>query len=113
MEKREKIMNLNETIFGKTYMIAVDRPNSRVENITLGDLMDELDLIPDGAVPSTLSVVWYEKDNDAYITEIYDYDSGEVYWEEPSDEMWTENDDVLTNSLLMWGGLENTVGEIY
>ncbi len=107
-------MNLNETIFGTSYMIGVGRPNDRVENITLLDLMDELDFIPDGAVPSTLSVVWYEDKFDDYIiTEIYDNDSGEVYWEEPSDEMWTENDDVLTNSLLLWGGLENTIGELY
>jgi len=102
--------NLNETIFGKTYMIAVDRPNSRVENITLGDLMDELDLIPDGAVPSTLSVVWHEKDNDAYIIEIYDYDSGEVYWEEPSDNAWSSDDDEITNALLMYGNLEQQIG---
>jgi len=107
-------MNLNETIFGTSYMIGVDRPDNKVENINLVDLMDELDFIPNDAVPADLNVVWYEdKFNDYIITEIYDNDSGEVYWEEPSDEMWVENDDVLTNSLLMWGGLEDTNGSVY
>ena len=108
-------MNLNETIFGTSYMIAVNRSNGRVENINLIDLMNELDFIPEGAVPVDLNVVWYEdKFNDYIITEIYDNDSGEVYWKEPSQlEMWAENDDVLTNSLLMWGGLEDTNGSVY
>ena len=35
-------MNLNETIFGTSYMIGVDRSNGKVENINLIDLMDEL-----------------------------------------------------------------------
>ena len=114
MRKEKKEMNLNETIFGASYMIGVDRSNGKVENINLIDLMDELNFIPDGAVPGDLNVVWYEdKFNDYIITEIYDNDSGEVYWEEPSDEVWTENDDILTNSLLMWGGLEDTIGELY
>ena len=114
MRKEKKEMNLNETIFGTSYMIGVDRSNGKVENINLIDLMDELNFIPDGAVPGDLNVVWYEdKFNDYIITEIYDNDSGEVYWEEPSDEVWTENDDILTNSLLMWGGLEDTIGELY
>jgi hypothetical protein len=88
----------------------------RVKNINLIDYMDELGFIPDGKNVNEitdLNVVWYfDNDGDIYITEIYDNDSGEVYWTDPSED-WTDNDDELTSSLLMWGNLENTIGDYY
>ena len=117
MEKREKTMNLNETIFGSSYLVAkseyVDGKH-RVKNITLMDYMKELGFIDHSGPVETLSVVWhYDKEGDMYITQIYDHDTGEIYWDEPSDEMWTENDDEITNALLMYGNLESVVGECY
>jgi hypothetical protein len=110
---------MNETIFGTAYMVGVDEyvdGKHRVKNINLIDLMDDLGFIPDGKNVNEitdLNVVWYsDNDGDVYITEIYDNDSGEVYWTDPSED-WTDADDELTNSLLMWGGLENTIGEHY
>ena len=94
---------MNETIFGKSYLLGRDEyvdGKHRIKNIPLIDLMDDLGFIPDDK-------------NINEITEIYDNDSGEVYWTEPTDEEWTDNDDELTNSLLMWGNLENTVGDYY
>ena len=113
--------NMNETIFGTAYMVGKDEyveGKHRVKNINLIDLMDDLGFIPDGKNVNEitdLNVVWYTSgyDEDIYITEIYDNDSGEVYWTDPSDDEWTDADDELTNSLLMWGGLENTIGEYY
>ena len=112
--------NMNETIFGTAYMVGKDEyveGKHRVKNINLIDLMDDLGFIPDGKNVNEitdLNVVWYsDNDGDVYITEIYDNDSGEVYWTDPSDDEWTDEDDELTNSLLMWGGLENTIGEYY
>ena len=112
--------NMNETIFGTAYMVGKDEyveGKHRVKNINLIDLMDDLGFIPDGKSVNEitdLNVVWYsDNDGDVYITEIYDNDSGEVYWTDPSDDEWTDADDELTNSLLMWGGLENTIGEYY
>ena len=113
--------NINETIFGRSYLLGRDEyvnGKHRVKNIPLIDMMDDLGFIPDGKNVNEiydLNVVWYTSgyDEDIYITEIYDNDSGEVYWSEPSDEEWTDEDDELTNSLLMWGGLENTIGEYY
>ena len=110
-------MNLNETIFGKGYLVAkteyVDG-KSRLKNITLMDYMRELGFIDHYGPVETLSVVWYnDKEGDMYITQIYDHDTGEIYWEDPSDDEWTDNDDELTSSLLMFGGLENTIGELY
>tara|TARA_B100001013_G_C24205305_1_gene283039 strand:- start:99 stop:443 length:345 start_codon:yes stop_codon:yes gene_type:complete len=111
--------NMNETIFGTAYMVGKDEyveGKHRVKNINLIDLMDDLGFIPDGKNVNEitdLNVVWYsDNDGDVYITEIYDNDSGEVYWTDPSED-WTDADDELTNSLLMWGGLENTIGDYY
>ena len=111
--------NMNETIFGTAYMVGKDEyveGKHRVKNINLIDLMDDLGFIPDGVninEITDLNVVWYsDNDGDVYITEIYDNDSGEVYWTDPSED-WTDADDELTNSLLMWGGLENTIGDYY
>ena len=111
--------NINETIFGTAYMVGKDEyveGKHRVKNINLIDLMDDLGFIPDGKNVNEitdLNVVWYsDNDGDVYITEIYDNDSGEVYWTDPSED-WTDADDELTNSLLMWGGLENTIGDYY
>ena len=109
--------DMNETIFGTAYMVGKDEyveGKHRVKNINLIDLMDDLGFIPDGKNVNEiteLNVVWYfDNDDDIYITEIYDNDSGEVYWTDPSED-WTDADDELTNSLLMWGGLENTIGD--
>ena len=111
--------NLQETIFGTAYMVGKDEyveGKHRVKNINLIDLMDDLGFIPDGKNVNEitdLNVVWYSDNyDDIYITEIYDNDSGEVYWTDPSED-WSDADDELTNSLLMWGGLENTIGEYY
>ena len=112
--------NMNETIFGTAYMVGKDEyveGKHRVKNINLIDLMDDLGFIPDGKNVNEitdLNVVWYTSgyDEDIYITEIYDNDSGEVYWTDPSED-WTDADDELTNSLLMWGGLEDTIGDYY
>ena len=112
--------DMNETIFGTAYMVGKDEyveGKHRVKNINLIDYMDELGFIPDGKNVNEitdLNVVWYTSgyDEDIYITEIYDNDSGEVYWTDPSED-WTDADDELTNSLLMWGGLENTIGDYY
>ena len=93
--------NMNETIFGTAYMVGKDEyvdGKHRVKNINLIDYMDELGFIPDGKNVNEitdLNVVWYfDNDGDIYITEIYDNDSGEVYWTDPSED-WTDNDDEL------------------
>ena len=38
----------------------------------------------------------------------YDHDTGEVYWED-KDENWSDGDELILNSLLMYGDLESTI----
>ena len=108
------MLNMNETIFGTAYLLAKDEyvdGKHRLKNITLIDYMRELNFIDHPGPVDNLAVVWYDKDGDIYITEIYDHDSGEIYWDPPS--VWSDADDEITNALLMYGGLENTIGELY
>ena len=107
-------LTLNETVFGTAYLLAKDEyvdGKHRIKNITLIDYMRELNFIDHPGPVENLAVVWYDKDGDIYITEIYDHDSGEIYWDTPS--VWSDADDEITNALLMYGGLENTIGELY
>ena len=112
-------MEYNETRFGRAYLLGRDEyvdGKHRIKNIPLIDLMDDLGFIPDGKDINEivdLSVVWYENDGDVYVESIYDNDSGETYWVDKTNDEWTDNDEELLNSLLMYGGLENTIGEIY
>ena len=112
-------MEYNETIFSRSYLLGRDEyvdGKHRILNVPLIDVMEDLGFIPDGKNVNEiydLVVVWYENDDDIYITEIYDHDSGEVYWEDKTNDEWTDNDEELLTSLLMYGGLENTIGEYY
>ena len=106
-------MNLNETIFGSAYLLGKDEyvdGKHRIKNITLMDYMRELNFIDHPGPVDNLAVVWYEHFGELYITEIYDHDTGEVYWENPSDDEWTDADDEITNALLMYGDLESVIG---
>ena len=110
--------DMNETVFGTAYLLAKDEyvnGKHRLKNISLMDYMKELNFIDHPGPVNNLAVVWYVKDEDQYITQIYDHDTGEIYWEEPTDDEWSDNDDEITSALLMFGGLERTIdgGYIY
>ena len=45
------------------------------------------------------------------VEEVYDHDTGNVIWEN-HDGDWTDIDNILTSTLLMYGDLEQTIGEL-
>tara|TARA_B100000131_G_scaffold196784_1_gene189150 strand:- start:28109 stop:28486 length:378 start_codon:yes stop_codon:yes gene_type:complete len=116
--------NYDETIYPTSYLIGVDEvDNTPLRNITLLALLDETNCLTnnDGTrIPQKeideikmLAVVWYYKDDEMHVHQIYNHDTGEIYWEDKTNDEWTDNDDKLVGSLLMWGNLESTIDGPY
>ena len=108
MDSEFNMFGLNETRYGTKDLIGWD-VNGGVEDITLHELLVEVGLLEEGHGYEELTVVWEYADNEISIQEIYDNDSGKVLWRLPEDEAYSEEDDVIMNSLLMWGELESTI----
>ena len=96
-----------ETNFKSSDMIIVDEPGTTREMTFLGMLsntgcfrMKDININE----IRNLSVVWHLDGDDVMVDEIYDTDSGEVYWVDHEDN-WSEHDEVLLCSLLMSGDL--------
>jgi len=111
-------MNYQETLYGKQYLLGKDvyvDGKHKILNVPLLDLMDELGFIPEGDYNQifTLSVVWYENNGEVMVHQIYDHDSGDILWEDKTNDEWTDNDEQLLDSLLMYGNLQETIGEFY
>ena len=102
------MFGLNETRYGTKDLIGWD-VNGGVEDITLHNLLVEVGLLEEGHGYEELTVVWEYVDQEIHIQEIYDNDSGEMIWRLPDDEAYSEDDEVIMNSLLMWGELESTI----
>ena len=102
------MFGLNETRYGTKDLIGWD-VNGGVEDITLHNLLVEVGLLEEGHGYEELTVVWEYVDQEIHIQEIYDNDSGDVIWRLPEDEAYSEEDEVIMNSLLMWGELESTI----
>ena len=109
--------HLNETIYGNSYLLGknvyIDGKN-RIENIAFDKYLKELNFITHSGDVHNLAVVWYygndSQHEELFIDQIYDHDTGEIYWEEPTDDEWSDNDDEITHALLMWGNLEQQIG---
>ena len=108
MDSEFNMFGLNETRYGTKDLIGWD-VNGGVEDITLHELLVEVGLLEEGHGYEELTVVWEYVDQEIHIQEIYDNDSGAVLWRLPSDEVYSEEDEVIINSLLMWGELESTI----
>ena len=108
----DNMFGLNETRYGTKDLIAWD-VNGGVEDITLHNLLVEVGLLDEGHGYEELTVVWEYLDQEIHIQEIYDNDSGDVLWRQPSawkdDDELSEEDQTIMNSLLMWGELESTI----
>ena len=117
--------NLDGTIYASSYLIGVDEVNvPPIRNITLLALLSECGCLTntDGTrfqqkeidEIKNLSIVWYYKNDEIHIHQIYNHDTGEVYWDYESigNMDWTDNDDKLVGSILMYGNLESVIGEV-
>ena len=105
--------NLNETVYGNSYLLGKDvyiDGKHRIENIPFDRYLRELGFLDHSGNVHNLAVVWETIDEDQYVRQVYDHDTGEIYWDEPSDDELSDNDDELTNALLMWGNLEQQIG---
>ena len=111
-------MNYQETLYGKQFLLGRDvyvDGKHKILNVPLIDVMDELGFIPESDYSQifTLAIVWYENDGEVMVHQIYDHDSGVIYWEDKTNDEWTDNDEQLLDSLLMYGNLLETIGEFY
>ena len=109
-------MNLQETIYSAQHKIGVEEVGPGVRETTLIGLMLECNVFDEWMKThivdsiTDLSIVWhYDREtHDLDVDYIYDHNSGEVYWEN-NKEIWTEHDEKLLSSILMWAELENTI----
>ena len=105
-------MNLNETIYSANHMIGVDEPGPRVREITLLALLDEVNALTnnDGTrIPQNeidgindIAVVWGYVDGEIVVQQIYNHETGEVYWED-YDENWSGYDEKAVEKCQNWG----------
>ena len=115
--------SFNETIYNSSYMIGVSEVGSNVREISLLALLDEGGALtnndgtpfPQSEIDgiNNLAIVWYEESDEVYVHQIYNHDTGEVYWDDKTNDEWTDNDDKLVGSILMYGNLQETIGMNY
>jgi len=105
-------MEYNETIYGNSYLLGRDvyiDGKHRIENIAFDKYLRDLGLLDHTDIVHNLAVVWYVKDDEQYVQQIYNHDTGEIYFDEPTDE-WTDEVDEIVSALLMYGNLEQQIG---
>ena len=118
--------NYDETIYASSYLIGVDEVKvPPIRNITLLALLNECGCLtnndgtqfPQSEIDgiNNLAILWYENDDEIHIHQIYNHDTGEIYWDYESigNMNWTDNDDKLVGSILMYGNLQETIGMNY
>ncbi len=104
-------MGYNETIYGNSYLLGRDvyiDGKHRIENIAFDKYLRDLGLLDHTDIVHNLAVVWYVKDDEQYVQQIYNHDTGEIYFDEPTDE-WTDEVDEIVSALLMYGNLEQII----
>ena len=105
-------MEYNETIYGNSYLLGRDvyiDGKHRIENIAFDKYLRDLGLLDHTDIVHNLAVVWYVRDDEQYVQQIYNHDTGEIYFDEPTDE-WTDEVDEIVSALLMYGNLEQQIG---
>ena len=109
-------LNIQETIFKANDIIGVDEVGPGVREVTVAQLLFEGKMIGhaerDEALANNydMSIEWMPDGDDIDITQIWNSTTGEIYREYndlPENRGWTDGDELVVCSLLMWGELNN------
>ena len=107
-------LNMQEKCFRSNDNIGVDEVGSGVREVSIAQLLFESKLIShperDEALANNYVIVveWYESNGEIEITQIWNDTTGEIYREYndlPQNRLWTEGDELVVCSLLMYGDL--------
>ena len=106
---KETILSYNTKV-GETY--STDDGRTRVRDISLGDLILNCGFIDNvewrkknDEFPENFAIRFSDEDGEMDLIDIYDADTGEVYWWTKTVDEWTDMDEKLITDLLMWGEL--------
>ena len=108
-------LNIQEKSYKASDIIGVDEVGPGVREVTIAQLLFEGKLLShplrDEALAQDHDIVveWYTPD-DMEILKIWNATTGEIYREYndlPENRLWTDGDELVTCSLLMWGELDN------
>tara|TARA_B100001094_G_scaffold145033_1_gene140488 strand:- start:95 stop:415 length:321 start_codon:yes stop_codon:yes gene_type:complete len=101
-----------EKAYMSSYLIGVEDGSTPVRNITLLALIGECGYLKDYTkeeidLIKTIEVQWFYNSDEIHI-DGFSIDGKEIrqYNDLPENRMYTERDDILVSSLLMWGDLE-------
>lgn len=102
-----------EKVFLTSYLIGVEDGSTPMRNITLLALINECGYLKDYTkeeidLIKTIEVEWYYDGDDIEIHGFsIDGKTIREYDDLPENRMFTERDEILVSSLLMWGELDN------
>ena len=109
-------LNMQEKYFRSSDNIGVDEVGPGVREVQIAQLLFESKLIThqerDEALAHDYEIVveWYESGDEIEIHKIWNGSTGEIYREYndlPQNRLWTDGDELIVCSLLMWGELDN------
>ena len=108
------MFNTKETVFNANDKIGVDEVGNGVREVTIAQLLFEGKMLAhperDEAIAKNyeITVEWRFDGDDIEIDQIWNSTTGEIYREYndlPQNRLWTDGDELVVCSLLMWGDL--------
>ena len=104
MTRDEFVSECFEKVYRPTDLIAMTTDGGGVVDITLHDLLNTLGLT-DEQVKEDICLEYLYDGDEIDISEIRNNKTDEVYWED-HDGPWSSVDEIIMDSLLMWGEIE-------
>ena len=104
MTRDQFVSEYFEKVYKPTDLVAMTTDGGSVVDITLHDLLNTLGLT-DEIVKEDLCLEYLYDGDEIDISEIRNNETNEVYWED-HDGPWSSRDEIIVDSLLMWGEIE-------